>query len=341
MAAIKDVAKLANVSVGTVSRYLNDPDSLRPAYRERVQKAVTALNYQPSRLAQAMRTKRTNMIALVVPEMQNQFYIELYTAIRLSCYQHGYTPVMYTMESGTQMLEHLFTGNGAAQIDGMILAFMDDPGSLALIDKISGSTPFVLMTCKSDISASYSSILSDVYSGAYEAANHILSLGHKKIAFVGHVDNPLNMNEKLSGVKRALKEQGIPFDPDYYAEGASIYSTGYNAARKVMRMEPPPSAIVAGNDMIAAGVLKYLSEYQYRIPEDVAVIGFDGIELGAICTPALSTVIQPIEAMGQAAVKTLLEKINNPDIANTQSVFRPRLLIRQSTRRDAPLTLHL
>lgn len=339
MAAIKDVAKLANVSVGTVSRYLNNAKNLSPEYRDKVESAIKTLNYKPSRLAQAMRTKRTNMIALVVPEMQNQFYIELYNAIRLACYQQGYIPIMYTMEAGIQMLQHLFSGSGAAQFDGIIFAFMDDEQNLDLISHYDGDIPFILMTCKPRDASVYSVIVSDVYDGGYQAARHILEMGHTRIAYVGHTDNPLNMNEKLAGVKRAFAEGNLLFDPDYYIEGMSTYATGYNSAHKLMRMPSPPTAVITGNDMLAAGVLKYLLEHNYRVPDDVAVIGYDGIKLGTVCSPSLSTVAQPIEGMGQAAVDQLLQKINQPDSGNIQSIFKPRLIVRQSTKGDAPSTL--
>ncbi len=342
MAAIKDVAKLANVAVGTVSRYLNNPDSLTPAYRERVKEAIEALNYQPSRLAQAMRTKRTNMIALVVPEMQNQFYIELYNAIRISCYEQAYIPIMYTMEAGPKMLSHLFTGNGAAQIDGIILAFMDDPIAAQLIDSNDHKTPFILMSCNaSRSSSSISTIISDVYSGGYEAAKYILKQGHTKIAYIGHTDNSVNLDEKIAGTRKAFDEFGVPFLEQYFYKGPSLYSTGYNIANRLMRKDEPPTAIIAANDMIAVGVIKYLQEYHYRIPEDISVMGYDGIKLGAVCTPSITTVEQPIEAMAEAAVNVLLHKINHPNASDTQTVFKPKLTIRQSTDPNAPSTLNI
>lgn len=342
MAAIKDVAKLANVSVGTVSRYLNNADNLTPEYRERVRAAIEALNYQPSRFAQAMRTKHTEMIALVVPEMQNQFYIELYNAVRLSCYQHSYIPIMYTMEAGTKMLSHLFSGNGAAQIDGIILAFMDDPIASRMIEEANPEIPFVLMSCNNALTASsYSAVISDVYIGAYEAAKYVIRQGHQKIACIGHTDNPINLDEKLAGIKRAFQEAGILFSDDYFHKGPSLYSTGYTAAKKLMRMEEPPTAIIAANDMIAVGVIKYLQEYHYQIPEDVAVIGYDGIALGAVCTPSITTMAQPIEDMASKAVELLLHKITHPNSSNAQSVFRPRLVVRHSTDAAAPSTLHI
>ncbi|MFV0529439.1 MAG: LacI family DNA-binding transcriptional regulator [Lachnospiraceae bacterium] len=341
MPAIKDVAKLANVSVGTVSRYLHNPENLTPAYRARVRAAIEELHYQPSRLAQSLRTKKTNMIALVVPELLNQFYIELYNSIRTACYQHGYIPIMYTMESGRDMLQHLFAGNGATQIDGMILAFMDDAESLALIRQISGETPYIFMSSQTSAAVSYSHILSDTYTGAYDAACHLISLGHTRIACIGHEDNHLNMDEKLNGIRKAFREHSIDFDSAYYASGPSTYATGYHAASRFMRMEVPPTAIFAGNDMIAVGVLKYLAEYQHRVPQDVAVVGFDGIQLSTICTPALTTVVQPIEAMGTAAVKSLLGRIAREEKARTQIVFKPTLAVRQSTDAGAPTVLEI
>ncbi|MGI6176546.1 MAG: LacI family DNA-binding transcriptional regulator [Christensenellales bacterium] len=339
MAAIKDVAKLAGVSVGTVSRYLNHPEKLTPQYRERVAKAVAELNYQPSHIAKMMRTKKTRLIALVVPEITNPFYVTLYDAVHSMCEKLQYSPVIFMMETGMQALHFILDGH-PANVDGLILGFMDDDEVHSILDKLPPEAPVVLMSANPQ-NKSLNTVVSDLFHGSYDAAEHLVSLGHRKIAYVLSLDLEANTIEKTSGVRKCFAKHHIELPEEYIFSGPSRYSAGYNAASRFLRLDDPPTAIIAENDILAIGCIKYLNDHNYRVPQDVAVIGYDDIQESSVYSPSVTTVRQPIEDMGKLAVKMLINKIEHPNSQNRQAVFKSKLVVRQSTDANAPVILDL
>ena len=336
MAVIKDVAKLAGVSTGTVSKYLNNPSGLKEDTRKRVELAINNLLYTPSPLARSMRTRKTNTVAVVVPDISNPFYGEVYKYIRLAIIQKGYTPILYTTEDNLDILRGYLSGISIGQLDGLILCYPgEDEALAAFTEEIQSQVPLVLLGW--DISDNkLNSVVIDVFEGIYKATKYMISLGHKDIAYVGGFEGSRISREKYGGFARAMKDAGHEVDSRHVYFGNDTLQSGYQAARSfTMTAGGSLTAIVAEDDFLAIGCLKYLLNRGVRVPEDIAVIGFDDILLARMFEPSLSTISLPKEQIGKEAVKLLMSRIDKPLGKNRQIILNTELVIRNSTDKNA------
>ena len=339
MAVIKDVAKLAGVSPSTVSKYLNYPSTLKKEYKERIHNAIMELNYTPSNIARSMRTGgKTNLIAVIVPDIINPFYTEMYNSIRIACSMNNYIPILYTTEENTDIMVTCLAKINARQVDGVIVCFLDEENVLPNLEETHLNMPISIMSWN-NYDAKFNSVVIDVFNGFYTSTSYLIKQGRKKIAFISGRLNRSISQEKLRGFKRAMNDNDMDVNEDYIETGTFRYHTGFSAAKKFMNLQNPPDAIVAGNDVLALGAIKYLLNYGYKIPEDVAVIGYDGIQLGYLYEPSLSTIAQPIDEMGELAVNMLLAKIKNPKSKPQQAIFFGKLVERRSTNENCPIIL--
>ncbi len=337
MAVIKDVAKLAGVSISTVSKYFNNPNGLSEPYRTRVAAAVEELDFKPNAIARGLRTKRTNTIALIVPDITNAFYVEVYNNIRLNALSQGYMTQLYTTEEAFNILNELLSQLSSSKIDGIILCFLDEDESIGLLDRVQTTVPVALLSWDSD--TQFNSAVLDLTKTMYHATNYLINKGHSKIAYVnGRAGSRISV-QKMSGYQKAMADHGFPIPEDYIYSGKYSYRTGYLAAKHFMQCAEPPTAIVAANDIIAIGCCKYLNLNDYHVPRDVSVIGMDGIQQAKIYDPSITTMSAPIPAMCAEAVSLLINKINHPTSKNRQILFDASLIVGRSTDEHAPLYL--
>lgn len=340
MAVIRDVAKRAGVSPSTVSKYMNKPDELTEEYRIKVEAAIKELNYKPSPFARSLRTQKTNTIALVVPEIANPFYTEVYNIVRSIASEKGYTTILYTTEENLDILNDFLTQFSKYTADGLIFCFLDEDEIIQRFKEVQHSIPITLMSW--DINTTeFSSVIINLFDSMYRSTQHLLNIGHRKIAYVGGPDLSRISKEKIQGYKKALQDAKIEVDENYVFAGKYRFQTGYHAAMKFMQNSNPPTAIVCANDVLAIGCIKYLKYNSYDIPDDIAVMGFDGIQLSYIYDPSISTVVIPIDEMGREAVNMLINKIEKPGSKNRQAIFDTSVVIRRSTKKDAPIILDL
>ncbi len=340
MAVMKDVAALAGVSPSAVSKYLNHPDKMTDEYKKLIQKAIDELNYTPSAVARSMRTGQTKNIALIIPELTNDYYSEVYNAVRAACCAKGYTPIVYTTEENTEILDGFLNNISQLNVDGIIMAFVDEDEIMQKIVEIENVIPITLMSWNVS-NDRFNSVEVDLFDGIHKATNHLIEVGHKNIAYVSGIWESRISKEKFRGYEKALNNANIPVQKDYIAEGKYRYKTGFYATRGFMHLATPPTAIVAANDTLAIGCVKYLINNGYRVPQDCAVIGFDGIALSKIYDPSISTVEQPIIDMGTKAVEILIHSIKKPKQQHQQAIFGTELIIRRSTNASAPLILDI
>lgn len=339
MAVIKDVAKLAGVSVGTVSKYLNNKGNLKEETRRKVEHAINTLQYKPSPVARSMRTGKTNNIAVIAPDITNPFFAEIYNSIRQFAAQNGYVSILYTTSDDPGLLKDYLANISIKQADGIILCFVDEDEDVAqFMDEIQKSIPIVMLSWNIN-NTKFNCVSIDVFEGAMKATNHLISLGHKRIAYVGGHDQV--SKEKHSGFIKALNAAGLKHDPELEYYGDFNLQTGYYATRKFCMLSDMPTAIFAENDILAIGCMKYLLQHNIRIPDDVAVIGFDNIKLSAMYEPSLSTISLPIVQMGEEAVKLLLSAIHKKHANNKMLILKNELIIRNSTDKNAPLELEI
>ena len=339
MAVIKDVAARAGVSTGSISKFFSNPSGLREENRKRIERAVRDLDYRPSNIARSLRTRRSNLLALIVPDIVNPFYTSVYDSVRGSASPYGYKAILYTTEDDLKILRDYLEGDYIDEVDGIILRFLDEDEIAADFEKIRSRIPFVLLSW--DMNAKTDSVVVDVFDAVNKATNHLLQLGHRDIPYIGGPSDSRISKEKMRGYEKAMGDADSSLRPEYVFMGRYRLQTGYQATQQFLRLPHPPSAIVAANDTLAIGSMKYLLQKKIRIPEDVAVIGLDNVPLSAMYEPAISTVTIPIERMGLEAVKMLMNRIQKPHSRSRNILLGTELVIRSSTDKISPLITEL
>ncbi len=307
-ATIRDVARRAGVSTATVSRALHGTAGVEPSTRERVLVAARALRYRPSGVARSLKLRATSTNGLIVTDIENPYFPQIISAVEDSARERGYSVLLADgrrdPQREIQSLEDLAT----RQVDGLLIA------SSALTERHrawieESPCPVVIINGESRL-PTVPAVLCDNHAGGRAAAHHIGALGHRSICYLT-VPASLNgaVEERLQGVRSALAEpvaSGVTVD---VVEGDGTVEGGERAARDAMRRFPGTTALICYNDLTAVGALRGLSAIGLRVPHDISVVGFDDISIAHYVEPALTTVRQATDEIGQWAVTTLLEAI--------------------------------
>lgn len=336
---IYDVAKRAGVGIGTVSRVLNNSPQISPKTREKVLKVIKDLKYQPHAMAQGLARKRTNSLACIVPSFTGYFYLELINGIQQALSRHGFDLILYSvgkMEKEKDLLKRTLRER---KVDGVLLASM--PISDDYAKKFTQARfPIVLVDSFHD---DLDSITIENREGAFIATKHLIDLGHTRIGMINGSLNSIPAKIRLEGFKAALAENSIPFentlvrtvqpsdDKELNHNHGFNKKAGYEAMISLLNLqESRPTAVFISSDIQAAGALKAIREQHLLVPDDIAIIGFDGIELSEYL--GLTTMKQPMFEMGVIAVDRLIEKILNPESCENKikRLFHTHLIIRET-----------
>lgn len=309
-ATINDVAKMAGVSIKTVSRVVNREPNVREQTREIVQQAIEALNYRPSLAARGLAGGRSFLIGLIYDNASDSFLLDLQHGILAACQERHYGLALCpAISAKSDMVEEVIRWVEATQPDGIILTppLSDSRDlALALIDK---GVPFVSVS--SSGTGLGPAVFIDEFAAAKEMTAHLIDAGHTHIAFVkGPADHTCS-ELRLQGFCKALEEAGVAFDTALVGEGQFSFESGVAAAERLLQRSEPPTAIFASNDDMAAGVMRVALQKGLRIPDDLAVAGFDDSKMSSQVWPGLSTVRQPIEEIGRLASERLMTAISN------------------------------
>lgn len=325
-ATIRDVAELAQVSVASVSRVLNDSGPLTEATRQRVLEAMASLRYVPHVGARSLSTSRTDTIGVILPDLFGEFFSELIRGMDLAARAHGkHLMVSSSHDNEAETLTAIRAMRG--RVDGLIV-LSPHVGAAGLAADVAGRIPMVLMN--SDAAASgRPAIVVDNHGGAIAAVQHLKGLGRRRIAHIGGPAGNMEAEARQAGYLAALGGQ----DP-IMAEGDFSQAAGHQAAMRLLSGAARPDAIFAANDMMAIGALLALQEAGLRCPEDVAVVGFDDVPIAALVRPALTTMQVNIAEIGRRGVERLLG-LTQPGRAPQETdsaceIVRPILVERQS-----------
>ncbi|HHV61197.1 MAG TPA: LacI family transcriptional regulator [Firmicutes bacterium] len=331
MPVIKEVAELAKVSPSTVSRVLNGTGQVRQETREAVLRAVEQLNYRPNPLAQSLRNKKTRLVAVLLPDITNPFFPEIVRGLEDTAKGYGYNIILgNTDENREKELEYIKALSNR-WVDGMIFSSVSGGREVEKrIVELARVLPVVLIDRKLE-ALSLSSVIVDNFRGAYDATRHLISLGHRRIGFIGGPPGIPIFNDRLNGYLRALEEAGIERDNDIIQGGDLKIKGGCLATMRLLELPHPPTAIFAANDLMAIGAIRIIKKRKLHIPGDVAVIGFDDIPLASQITPGLSTVSQPSHEIGAQAMQLLMRSIKSPRARSKHIVLAPKLVVRKST----------
>ncbi len=329
MVNIKMVAKEAGVSVATVSRVLNHPETVSEDTKKHVLSIMKQLSYTPNSLARGLALNKSNTIALLIPNILNPKHMEIAKGVEDVAHQKKYNILLCNTEGKKDKEKEYINILINRKVDGIIFSncLLSDN---EIQELASQKAPVVLIGKKTrnDINVVYT----DYYSGAYEATTHLVELGYKRIA---HITGPRWQDENIDkekGYEKALQDNNLPVHKKYIIAGDNDINGGYLAAKKLMRMSEPPEAIFAANDLMAIATLDAARASGFKVPENIAVVGFDNISMSALVEPKLTTVSQPIYKMGLLAARLLFDNIEyeSQDYVPQSIFLQTKLKIRES-----------
>jgi len=309
MANMKEIAKMAGVSVGTVSHVLNDSAGVREAARKRVLEAVQAAGYQPNQLARGLRRDKTNMIGMIIPDVTNPFFPAVVRGAEDIAFSNGYRLILCNTDNDhSKELVHLNELRTFLPA-GLIVIPSNFSDLTVQAERYRRAGTGVVCVDRLPKNWSGDSVTADNEKGAYSATRCLLQLGHTTLATITGPLHLTNAKERLSGFKRAMREVKLPLLPEYVQETTFDKRGGYLKTLVLLRHIPRPTAIFASNDMIALGALLAIREAGLRCPNDISLMGFDDLDLGETTDPALSSVAQSGYQLGTTAAQILLDRI--------------------------------
>lgn len=330
-ATIRDVARQAGVSVATVSRVLNSSGPVSPATRRRVESVAKDLEYVPHGGARSLITRRTTNLGVVLPDVHGEFFSELIRGMDRATQAAGYHLLLTgSHANGAELAAALRVMRG--RVDGLIL--MSPDIELTELDGVAPTgLPVVLINAGVTDGQRFDTLNVDNQGGAREAVKHLVSLGRTRVGLIGGTPSNHDARERQAGYREGLRESGL--EPDPALEVLSDFSKagGQRSALALMGLNPRPTAVFAANDSMAVGALSAFREAGVRVPEDVALVGFDDIPIARYVTPPLSSVKVDLPRLGERAVELLLEALQDPSTHEPRhEVVEAKLVIRRSSR---------
>ncbi len=325
MANMKDIARIAGVSLGTVSNVLNQTAGVREPVRQRVLKAVQETGYQPSQLARGLRRDTTNMIGMIIPDITNPFFPAVVRGAEDVAFSNGHRLILCNTDNDHSKeiihLNELRTYLPAGLI--VIPSNFSDLTAQAESYRLAGSG----VVCVDRLPKNWNgdSVTANNEAGAYNATRHLIQLGHTRMGMITGPLHHTNAKDRLGGFKRALKQARLPLSPEYIQETTFDKQGGHAKTLTLLRLIPRPTAIFAGNDMIALGALLAVREAGLRCPEDISIMGFDDMDLCETTNPSLSSVSQSGYQLGTTAARLLLDR-KGGDTSPAQHIVLETLL---------------
>jgi LacI family transcriptional regulator len=345
MVTIRDVAKESGFSSTTVSIVLNDAPLARyipPVTKKRIERAAEKLGYRPNQFARSLRSKRSHTVGVMVFDMTDPYCTLVLRGIENSLYQASYMPILTDVHNERSRFERYLEMLLDRRVEGLVVLanwLFLDINVLADLEKSSIPTALIACELKGD---AMSSVIVDNEFGGYAALEHLHSLGHRKIAFIRGPKTLADSSPRWRGIRNCAKAHDLELDSRLIVDlpesrdPLSSFEAGEKLTEDLLQQERQFTALLAFDDMTAFGAMRALAGAGRRVPEDCSVIGFDGVAASALFTPALTTVRQPMEAMGATAVDIVLEGIKcvleKREVIAQHRKMEPKLVVRDSTR---------
>ena len=327
MATIKDVAREAAVSVATVSRVFNQSGLVSEETRRHVRAVAERLRYWPNGVARSLITSRTHALGVLLPDLHGEFFSEVIRGLDLTARERGLHLLLSSSHSDPEgLVAALRSMRG--RVDGLIL-MAPEIDAISCLEKSASSLPLVLLDPGIDLEG-YDTVSIGNLEGARGMVRHLLGLGHRRVAIVAGPDRNIDARQRLEGWRAALLEAGIPAGEDLVLHGDFTERSGVDAGLRLLRLDPRPTAVFAANDYMAVGVMRALGEAGVRVPADVAVAGFDDIELARYLDPALTTVHVDAFVLGRRAVQRLLGEAGPAGPPARREILPTTLVVRAS-----------
>ena len=339
MTSIKSVAKQAGVSIATVSRVLNGTKYVSPDIREKVLTVVDALNYKPSMPARNLRRQQTQSIGVLVPHLNDLYFSNLAFAIEKQLSSIGYNPMFASTESDSYKESICVDNLIQHRVEGaVIVPSLPVSGSVDNVQRLMEAGIAVVLVDRGIPSLKVNQVLSNNFQGGYDGARYLIELGHKHIGMLDAGTDALLPkfgpgSERIAGVQKAMLDAGLEFEGRncIFSDEQNQSAAGYKGAFTLLRQSPEITAIFALTDACAVGALRAVYELGLNVPRDLSVIGFDDIPLASHAIPRLTTLAQPPEKIGAAAIDLLLQEINKSSNQFQTVTVGTQLIIREST----------
>jgi LacI family transcriptional regulator len=331
---LKDIAEHVGVSIALVSYVLNGQAEIKQVSKEnaaKIKAAAELLNYRPNQIAKSLKMLKTHTIGLVVADINYRFSTGITRAIEAEAKKANYTVLFGSSNENEDTFAELVNVLINRQVDGLILVPVENSqNQITMLQK--AEIPFVLIDRNfPEIATNH--IALDNYKAAYTATEYLIKQGHKLIAFFNYVTTMFHLHERNRGYREALKDHDIPFNEDWLQQINSVNRIGdiNSSLDKILNLNPPCDAVFFATDTLAINGLKYLNKIKAKVPQQISVLSFDESEAFELFYSPITHMRQPVEAMGKAAVDTLLELINHSKI-NKQISLQADLVIGQSCR---------
>lgn len=332
-ASIKDVARIARVSIATVSRCINDPERVSAPTRKRVEDAIRQTGYSPNTLAQSFRRGKTKVIMVVLPSVGDPFFTEVMSGIREVATEKGYSLLINETQFNTMTADEIGAMVVSRQADGIVLLASVSPfGTDVLSSKNNRRLP-VVVGCEivSLETTGYPSVHIDNQAAAREMTDFLIGQGHKRIAFIHGQEASLLTKDREDGYRASMSAAGLDIEEGWIAGGNLNIQDTIEATHRLLGHPNRPTAIFCANDEMAMGCLHAIKSAGLNVPRDVSVVGFDDIRYAEILDPPLTTVYQPARQIGERVIYRLFREIEEGRSVRTEPEIVPhKLVIRES-----------
>jgi LacI family transcriptional regulator len=333
---IKDIAKALGLSTSTVSRALRNSYEINPETKKLVMEYAERMNYRPNPIALSLRDSKSKSIGVIIPEIANHFFSQLINGIESIAYNLGYHVVIFQSHESYEREVANTNYLVSRKVDGLLISLSSLTTNLFHFqDLMERGLPIVFLDRVPNAIETHKVVV-DNFAGSYEATEHLIKTGRKRIA---HLTSPIYLSittERLAGYKQALEDYGLPFDESYVKycyHGGKVAEENEAAVQEMLEMPEPPDAIFTASDRLTTGCMSVFQKHNIKVPEQIAIVGFTNISVAELLNPPLTAVVQPAMEMGQQAVELLIRLIEHPqktDVFETRSL-KTSLIIRESS----------
>ena len=327
---LADVAKRANVAISTVSRTISGRGKISHETQEVIRQAMRELGYQPNRVARRLRSSRGRggLIGLIIPNVQNSFFSDLARGVEDECYALNYAVFLCNYDEDAAKQRMYLDVLQAESVDGIIIPPLSEHDS-AIRQLAQRGLPVVCVD-RSLADVAIDKVEVDNRRGAFEAVQHLLAKGHRRIGIITGPRNTSTGRDRLLGYRDAHLAAHVPIDEELVRFGDFKEQCGRTYAEQLLALANPPTALFTCNNLMTIGALHVVAERQLRIPEQLAVVGFDDMMLADVFTPPLTMISQPAYDVGRNAARLLFKRIQEPGKPVEEIVLSPRLIVRRS-----------
>ena len=330
MVTIEDVARLAGVSNSTVSRVLNKKEYVKESTRKKVFNAVAELGYKPNRIARSLRASMSQIIGLIISDIQNPFFTSLVRAVEDIAYKHNYSLLLCNTDEDPEkeklyvelMLSERVSGviiTPTREYDCPVKKLLEMHVATVCVDR-------QVLDCETD------SVVSDNVESSFKLVEHLIKKGHQRIGALLGPSEISTFRERLQGYKKAHKKYALPIDENMIEQGIPKELEGYELANKLLDLPERPTALIAGNNLMALGAIHAIKDRKLSLPGDISLVSFDDREWAQLITPTITVASQPTYEMGKQAAELVMRRLENDDSPIEHLVLESEIILRESVR---------